>query len=133
MQSDTSYTWRRNTKLSLCVPVAAPLRLEFCSSVFKFKIYKFWFLNHFSPFLIIFWYKIYILKVFLSFFSNATNSSSGSVSETPKKSSKKTKKSADSMTKVYNSVLKTVFGAVSFLFLITFLQTRKVGVSQMLL
>ncbi|KAF6739179.1 Calcium-binding protein 4 [Oryzias melastigma] len=43
--------------------------------------------------------------------SNATNSSSGSVSETPKKSSKKTKKSADSMTKVYNSVLKTVFGA----------------------
>ncbi|RVE60712.1 hypothetical protein OJAV_G00183380 [Oryzias javanicus] len=43
--------------------------------------------------------------------SNATTSPSGSVSETPKKSSKKMKKSADSMNKVYNSVLKSVFGA----------------------
>ncbi|XP_004079703.1 calcium-binding protein 2-like [Oryzias latipes] len=43
--------------------------------------------------------------------SNATDSPSGSVSESPKKSSKKIKKSADSMNKVYNSVLKSLFGA----------------------
>ncbi|XP_054457700.1 calcium-binding protein 2 [Anoplopoma fimbria] len=36
---------------------------------------------------------------------------SGSVSEAPKKSSKKSRKTAESMTKVYISVLDTVFGA----------------------
>ncbi|CAG5929374.1 unnamed protein product [Menidia menidia] len=41
---------------------------------------------------------------------STTNSPSGSVSETPKKS-KKSKKNAESMTKVYNSVLNSVFGA----------------------
>ncbi|XP_041842040.1 calcium-binding protein 2 [Melanotaenia boesemani] len=42
--------------------------------------------------------------------ASATNSPSGSVSETPKKS-KKSKKNAESMDKVYNSVLNSVFGA----------------------
>ncbi|KAM4536818.1 calcium-binding protein 2-like [Odontesthes bonariensis] len=42
---------------------------------------------------------------------SATASPSGSVSEAPRKSSKKSKKSAESMTKVYNSVLNSVFGA----------------------
>lgn len=41
------------------------------------------------------------------------DSPSGSLSETPKKSSKKSKKSKDNMTKVYTSVLDSVFGAVS--------------------
>ncbi|CAF87949.1 unnamed protein product, partial [Tetraodon nigroviridis] len=38
------------------------------------------------------------------------HSSSGSASDTPKKSSKKSKKSKDNMTKVYTSVLDSVFG-----------------------
>ncbi|XP_056156155.1 calcium-binding protein 2 [Lampris incognitus] len=38
-------------------------------------------------------------------------SSSGSASDTPKKSSKKSKKNSDSMNKVYTSVLNSVFGA----------------------
>lgn len=40
-------------------------------------------------------------------------SAKGSVSETPKKSSKKSKESPDDMNKVYDSVLNSVFGAVS--------------------
>lgn len=40
------------------------------------------------------------------------HSPSGSVSDAPKKSSKKSKKSKDNMTKVYTSVLDSVFGAV---------------------
>ncbi|TNM93536.1 calcium-binding protein 2 [Takifugu flavidus] len=39
------------------------------------------------------------------------DSPAGSLSDTPKKSSKKSKKSKDNMTKVYTSVLDSVFGA----------------------
>ncbi|KAM4612358.1 calcium-binding protein 2-like [Polymixia lowei] len=39
------------------------------------------------------------------------SSSTGSASDTPKKSSKKAKKSGDSLNKVYTSVLNSVFGA----------------------
>lgn len=53
------------------------------------------------------------LKVFFCSKDAAPKDSpSGSVSDAPKKSSKKSKKSKDNMTKVYTSVLDTVFGAV---------------------
>lgn len=51
--------------------------------------------------------------LFHVFGSSAQPSPAGSVSEAPKKT-KKSKKNTESMTKVYNSVLNSVFGAVSW-------------------
>lgn len=53
--------------------------------------------------------------VYRLFFPSCSNGASptGSVSEAPRKSSKKSKKTTENMTKVYNSVLESVFGAVS--------------------